>query len=383
MNKKAFSKITGICFILILAVMFAVNILIPDKSFSAMENRLLQTRPAFTLSTYLEGRYEKKLENYANDQFTGRNAFIKVKSATDITEGKLEANGVYRCRDNYLMEKLNEPNSQYLTDTENSLKQFKRSYMGVKMYFLLAPNAANILSDKLPATVRLNDQNKYMDDFFRHIRDYGIAPVDVRSTFTADKDKTQLYYRTDHHWTTDGAYLAFKKACSVMGLKDNISYNDYVVKNDFKGTLYSKSGFTNGKDDAIKIYLPKDAKADGYKNSVIYYSDTKKKTTRFYQLDNLTKKDAYTVFGGSNHPMYTIQTPVKSGKNLLLVKDSYANSFIPFLAQHYRKIVVVDPRYFYDDINNIIKSNGISQVLFLYNSNTFFQDDSLEMMLTN
>jgi hypothetical protein len=106
----------------------------------------------------------------------------------------------------------------------------------------------------------------------------------------------------------------------------------------------------------------KRVKSSGYKNSVIYYADTKKKTTRFYQLDNLEKKDAYTVFGGSNHPMYTIQTPVKS-KNLLLIKDSYANSFIPFLAQHYRKIVVVDPRYFYDDINNIIKANGSSQVL--------------------
>jgi hypothetical protein len=81
--------------------------------------------------------------------------------------------------------------------------------------------------------------------------------------------------------------------------------------------------------------------------------------------------------------MYTIQTPVKSVGNLLLVKDSYANSFIPFLAQHYKKIVVVDPRYFYDDINDIIKANNISQVLFLYNGNTFFTDDSLGMMLTN
>jgi hypothetical protein len=383
MNKKSFSTITGICFIAILAIFFIVNLLVPDRSFSAMENRLLQLRPHFSLSTYMEGRYETKLENYANDQFVGRNGFIKVKSATDVTEGKLEANGVYRCRDNYLMEKLNEPNRRYLSNTENALKQFRRSYMGVKMYFLLAPNAANILSDKLPATVRLNDQNRYLDAFFSNISSSGITPIDVRDTFVKNKDKVQLYYRTDHHWTTDGAYVAFKKSCRVMGLKDNIDYRSYVVKNDFKGTLYSKSGFTNGKDDAIKIYLPKNEKSGGYKNSVIYYADTKKKTTRFYQLDNLEKKDAYTVFGGSNHPMYTIQTPVKSGKNLLLVKDSYANSFIPFLAQHYRKIVVVDPRYFYDDINNIIKANGISQVLFLYNGNTFFQDDSLEMMLTN
>lgn len=383
MNKKAFSTIMGLGFILILAVVFTVNILLPDKTFSAMENRLLQTMPKFSLSTYLEGRYESKLDTYANDQFMARNWFIKAKSATDITEGKLEANGVYKCRDHYLMEKIATPNQRYYKDTENALKKFRRKYMGAKMYFLLAPNAANVLSDKLPATVRVNDQNKYMDDFFASVKSYGIKPVDVRSTFAAHKANTQLYYRTDHHWTTDGAYVAFKKACKVMGLTDNIDYTAYAVKNDFKGTLYSKSGFTNGKDDAIKIYLPESSKVKGYKNSVIYYADTKKKTTRFYQTDNLEKKDAYTVFGGSNHPMYTIQTPVKSNRNLLLIKDSYANSFIPFLAQHYRKIVVVDPRYFYDDINTIIKANNISTVLFLYNGNTFFQDDSLEMMLTN
>ena len=118
-----------------------------------------------------------------------------------------------------------------------------------------------------------------------------------------------------------------------------------------------------------------------YRNSVIYYSDTKKKTTEFYQLNNLETKDAYTVFGGSNHPMYTIKTPSKSSEKLLLIKDSYANSMIPFLSQNFREIVVVDPRYFFDNIDDIIEAEEITQVLFLYNANTFFEDNSLEMML--
>ena len=143
--------------------------------------------------------------------------------------------------------------------------------------------------------------------------------------------------------------------------------------------LYSKSGFVNGLDDKIKIFLPENKK--NHINSVIYYADTKKKTTNFYQLKNLKKKDAYTVFGGSNHPLYTIQTPCDSKRNLLLIKDSYANSMIPFLSQHYKRIVVVDPRYFYDSVKDLIASNGITDVLFLYNANTFFLDNSLEMML--
>ncbi len=381
MNKKAMSSILGLCFIILLATIFIVNIFTPDKGFSEEENRVLQEKPEFSLSNYMEGRYESKLETYVNDQFLLRNAFIKVKATADVTAGKLESNGVYRCKDNYLMEELTVPSEKTMQNTLASLKQFKRHYKKLDAFFLLAPNAGNILEDKLPNFTELNDQNRYMDQFFKEIKSYGYTPIDVRDAFRKHSEDTQLYYRTDHHWTTDGAHLAYQQAAKIMKLTDNVTYKPYVVKNDFRGTLASKSGFVNGVNDAIKIYMP--YKDKDYNNSVIYYADTKTKTTEFYQLDNLDTKDAYTVFGGSNHPMYTIKTPTKSSEKLLLVKDSYANSFIPFLAQGYREIVVVDPRYFFDNIDDIIKAEGITQVMFLYNANTFFNDNSLEMMLNS
>lgn len=381
MNKKAMSSILGLCFIILLATIFIVNLFTPDKGFSEEENRVLQEKPEFSLSNYMEGRYESKLETYVNDQFLLRNAFIKVKATADVTAGKLESNGVYRCKDNYLMEELTVPSEKTMQNTLASLKQFKRHYKKLDAFFLLAPNAGNILEDKLPNFTKLNDQNQYMDQFFKEIKSYGYTPIDVRNAFKKAREDTQLYYRTDHHWTTDGAYLAYQQAAKKMKLTNNVTYKPYVVKNDFRGTLASKSGFVNGVNDAIKIYMP--YKDKDYNNSVIYYADTKTKTTEFYQLDNLDTKDAYTVFGGSNHPMYTIKTPTKSSEKLLLVKDSYANSFIPFLAQGYREIVVVDPRYFFDNIDDIIKAEGITQVMFLYNANTFFNDNSLEMMLNS
>ena len=375
------SSILGLCFIVLLAVTFIINIFTPDKGFSEEENRVLQEKPEFSLSNYMEGRYESKLETYVNDQFLLRNAFIKIKATADVTAGKLESNGVYRCKDNYLMEELTVPSDKLLENTLSSLKQFKRQYKKLDAFFLLAPNAGNILEEKLPNFTRLNDQDQSMDKFFKEIKRYGYTPIDVRDTFAKHTEDTQIYYRTDHHWTTDGAYLAYKQAVKKMKLTDEVTYKPYVVKNDFRGTLASKSGFVNGVNDAIKIYMP--YKDKDYNNSVIYYADTKTKTTEFYQLDNLDTKDAYTVFGGSNHPMYTIKTPTKSSKRLLLVKDSYANSFIPFLAQSYREIVVVDPRYFFDNIDDIIKAEEITEVMFRYNANTFFNDNSLEMMLSS
>lgn len=380
MNKKPIATITGICFIAILAIVFIANIIIKDKSFSEEENRVLQEMPEMSFPSYMEGRLETKLESYASDQFLLRNSFIKIKAAADVTAGKVESNGVYKGKEHYLIEDISTPTEQNMRNTLSSLKSFKRHYKKLDMYFLLAPNAGNILEDKLPTFVKLADQNLFMDEFYKRINKYGYKTIDVRDTFKDNAEDTQLYYHTDHHWTTDGAYLAFKEAAKKMKVKNDVSYTPYVVKNDFRGTLASKSGFVNGQNDAIKIYLPK--KDKDYHNSVIFYSDAKKKTTEFYQLDNLDTKDAYTVFGGSNHPQYTIKTPTESRKRLLLVKDSFANSFIPFIAQKYREVVVVDPRYFFDNIDNIIKAEEITDVLFLYNANTFFDDASLQMMLT-
>ena len=245
---------------------------------------------------------------------------------------------------------------------------------------MLVPNAANILSDKLPTGVVTRDQNKDMDRLFGAVETLGYKAIDVRDDLKKASRKQQVYYRTDHHWTTDGAYTAYRRAAEIMKLNSNVKYKPYVVKKDFAGTLYSKSGYTNGKNDAIKIYLPdsKDAL-----NSVIRYKDTKEKTTKYYVMSNLDKKDAYTVFGGINQSLFSISTPVKKNRNLLVIKDSYANCFIPFLTQDYRTITVVDPRYYYENIATVIKANDIDEVLFLYNSNTFFSDNYMRMMLTN
>ena len=378
--KKTTSALMGTIFLVTLMAVFIANIIIPDKKNSDEENRVLQQLPSFSVSAYKEGRFESKIENYASDQFILRNGFIRLKTAADTALGGLESNGVYKCRDNYLMEDITVPTKDVKESNTSALTAFKEANPDLKMYFLLAPNAANILSDKLPVAVSTASQNKYMDDFFETVESLGITPIDVRDTFKEAKKDTQLYYRTDHHWTTDGAYLAFGQVDSVMELDNKVTYTDYAVKNDFRGTLASKSGFVNGMDDAIKIYLPAED-SEGYENSVIYYSDTKEKTTQFYQVDSLDTKDAYTVFGGSNHPMYTVRTPLDTDRHLLLIKDSYANSMVPFLSQCFSEIVVVDPRYFYDNIQDIISSESITDVLFLYNANTFFADMSLEMMV--
>ena len=374
------ARICGILFAAVLVLVFIVNIIMPDKSYSDQENRVFQQLPSFSAGNYLSGRFESQLDNYASDQFAFRDTFIKIKSAADLSIGQLKANGVFKAKDNYLIEDVVYPDKKGVEADLAALKRFKEKYSDKKMYFMLVPNAANILSSKLPGGVVTRDQNKDMDRLFGAVEALGYKAIDVRDDLKKASRKQQVYYRTDHHWTTDGAYTAYRRAAEIMKLNSNVKYKPYVVKKDFAGTLYSKSGYTNGKNDAIKIYLPdsKDAL-----NSVIRYKDTKEKTTKYYVMSNLDKKDAYTVFGGINQSLFSISTPVKKNRNLLVIKDSYANCFIPFLTQDYRTITVVDPRYYYENIATVIKANDIDEVLFLYNSNTFFSDNYMRMMLTN
>ena len=287
------------------------------------------------------------------------------------------------------LEKVEEDNifiitiSKHLSASYNSANiaanEFKEKNPKCNFYFFLAPNAGNIMKSKLPKRVNMANQNEYMTEFFKNLNEIGITPIDARKTLRKNIDKQQLYYRTDHHWTTGAAYLAYKEAHKEMGLDSDIKYKKLSVHRNFRGTLASKSGFTNGRNDELQIYWPREHQ--NYHDSIYNFVDAKKTTSTFYAFDNLKKKDAYTIFGGWNHPFYTISTPTKSARKLLLVKDSYANCMIPFLTQDFREIVVVDPRYYFGDINKIMAEEGITDVLFLYNALTFASDESMNLML--
>ena len=102
----------------------------------------------------------------------------------------------------------------------------------------------------------------------------------------------------------------------------------------------------------------------------------------FEQNLQLETRDKYALFFGGNHAQIKISTPTETDNTLLVLKDSYANSFIPFLAQHYRKIIMIDPRYYFGDLEQLMQVENVQEILYLYNANTFFTDTSLELALT-
>ena len=203
-----------------------------------------------------------------------------------------------------------------------------------------------------------------------------VDKIDIYDTLYENRTQ-KLYYKTDHHWTVEGAYLAFKEFASAEGLTVNDSdYETYCVASGFKGTQASNSGVYTS-DDVVNICVPKESEG----TYVVNYVEDTRKTTTLFDEEKLKEKDKYLVFMGGNYSQVNIATTAGTGKNLLIIKDSFANCFVPMLTPYYDNIIVVDPRYFYDDIYEAAKRNNITDVLFLYSVNSIVKDNSLADVL--
>lgn len=377
-NYRLFFHRLGLLFFLLPVIVLVSSIILPDTGFSEKENRILASRPALKLDQIISGGYEKQFETYENDQFPLRDMWITLKATTDRLMGKVEENGVYLGKNGYLMEAFNAPSQTQYDATVNAMTSFAQKHPDLKQYALIAPNSVNILKSNLPAFAPADDQNPWIDKLKDSLTSAGVTFIDIRDTFT-DHKAEDLYYHTDHHWTTLGAYYAYLQAAAVMGIDiSSDSYDKAPVSQTFKGTLSAKSGFRSGETDELDVFLPN---GDNTLSSVVNYVDEQKKSASFYDTSKLNTRDKYALFFGGNHAQIKISTPTESNNTLLVLKDSYANSFVPFLAQHYRKIIMIDPRYYYGDLEQLLQVENVKEVLYLYNANTFFADTSLELAL--
>lgn len=366
----------GVIFLIVLVGFFFIGLVKKDTSFSKEENRMLTTRPKISIDGIVSGEFESEYEQYKNDQFPFRNVFVKLKSIVSVAMGDREANGIVRGEDGYLMEKF-VPYSEEANEKKlENIGKFIEKNSKIKQYFLMVPTSINILEDKVPRGILLKSQDKRMDEFFQSFREMGGRTIDVRDAFRENKDK-ELYYHTDHHWTSEGAYIAYKEAKKKLNLKKNVEYTKLSVYDNFQGSLTYNSGFYMNHRDVIDIYFPK--KNSVY--SVVNYVEEKKKTASLYNHEKLPTKESYEVFLDGNHSLIKIQSTVQNEAVLLVFKDSYANCFIPFLTQHYSEILVVDPRYYYGNIQELIKTEEVTAILYLYNANTFFTDTTLTNVL--
>ena len=372
-QRKVQEKLVGIIFILTLFLFLIINVIVPDREKSVQENRMLATKPKFRLSSLISGDYDEKFEAYMDDQFVGRDMWRKLKVAVDRIGGSRLENGVYIGTNGQLLEQIEVADENHLAANIKAIKSFSESQSKIPVRMMLVPDAANVLNHSLPALAKPEDQTQMFSMVRKDLGD-SVEWIDVSTEL--NKHKTEkIYYKTDHHWTTLGAFYAFQAAAPSLGIDGDLSgkYVSYTVSDSFNGMLASKSGVNFGEKEQIDIYVPTEEDTD----LIVDYVDEGKRSTSLYDSSKLKEKDQYTVFLGGNSSLLDIRTVSTSTKRLLLVKDSFANSFSPFLTPYYREIVVVDPRYYSGTINDLMDSYRISEVLFLYSGNTFFKDNNI------
>ncbi|MCF6461322.1 hypothetical protein C3E88_09675 [Clostridium sp. Cult3] len=367
-KKDPYKPILGILLLMYIGTMIVLQSMKTDMIFSESENRRLEQAPKISKTQVVDGRFTTNYEKYISDQFPLRDFWIGVKSKSEKIWGKKENNGVYIGKDGYLLEKFQNPSEEDFESKVAEINDIAINLPNVNKYFMLVPNSTKVLEDKLPPYAPNGDELDCIDQVKSNL-DRDVQFVDVYQVLQSNRDK-YIYYKTDHHWTTRGAFLAYIELMGEMEIepRDEKYYEIKKFSDSFYGSLYSKSGIRDVEPDTIELYIPKDMeeiKVEYLGEGGISYS--------LYDMDSFNKKDKYTVFLGGNHPLIKIESSANTTDKLLILKDSYANSFIPFLTSHFSEIYVVDPRYYDEDLVDLMKDEGIDNLLILYNVKTFFE----------
>nr|WP_312577205.1 DHHW family protein [Sedimentibacter sp.] len=384
----------GIFMILIFTISI-FNMLSPkDKTISEVENRTLAKKPVLTIESILSGKYSRDFENYFADNFAVRDNLVVlskdiaslkgIKRAEEVAlvdfdgqnvggdsgedkDGNVEAStkGNLLILNDKVMElyKFNEAKSKSYANMINTV-QSKLSD-DVKVYSLLAPVQVEFLTNKKYKD--LSDSQYDGIHFVNSNLSEKIIPVDA---YTPIKEHINeyVYYRTDHHWTALGAYYAYTGFAEAAGI-DPLPL-DKFTKGEAPGFLghlstVNPSETVNNNPDNV-IFYNSPAKSD----MDVYYYDKETGEKKSYKGSVISKSyidgdQKYGVFLGGDFALGVIKTNSNTNKKIMVIKDSYANAFIPFLLTDYSEIYVVDPRHYKENIIDLVNENSIDEVMFL------------------
>lgn len=372
---RIFKRLPGVIFMVLLLGLAGKEALSHQRTYSPVEKRELQTRPEISITKVLDGRFQKKYESYLRDQFPGRDHWVSFQTDMELFMGKNEIHNVYIGKNHYLLEHYTEKefDPQQISKNLQALEKFVgKTKQNADVHVMMVPTKSWILREKLPAFAPHYKEQKFYDALQQKLEKEDVL-ISVEPVLDAHKEE-EIYYRTDHHWTTLGAWYAYEQYTKAVGgdLQRAQGKKKFrCISKDFYGTTYAKINYAR-QADKIEIYEPADKLR-------VVYNMGEKKTKTLYDFSFLKTADQYSVFTGGNQAVLEITGGIKNGKTLLLIKDSFANSILPFLAEDYEKLVVVDLRQLNVSGDRLLEMFSPTDILILYNSAQFAQDKEFEI----
>lgn len=365
------NKITVGIFALLLIGMSLINITKRDIMFSKTENRYLASFPKYNNQDLLSGKYTQEVENYTSDHFVFRDQWVGIKTLSELAIGKRDNQRVYFGKDSWLFSIDESFNLEQYKRNIEALSTFNDNNQDTYITYALVPNKINIMSQYAPTNA------PYLDDeeLIKQIKmDLGnkVKYHDFLEVLNAHKDES-IYFKTDHHWTSLGAYYAYQSLLGDDALKLE-SFKKDRVSEEFCGTDYRKANAQFIKPDVLDVLLNPDVQ-----NSEIMLLGSNEKKP-LYDASFLAEMDQYSYYQGGNQSPFVIDGLKQDGTSLLLIKDSFANSLLPFLLPHYKSITVVDLRHYNGSVNDLVEASNVNEIMVLMNARTLVQDSVITKM---
>ena len=399
-NKKKFrmtpAKLMTAMFAAVLVTIPTVTAFLPKQDRSENENRSLAKFPDLVnhtkmdkaenlgdvlgairwgdITTREDDSWMDKFETYFSDHLVGREEWVRARNELEVLAGKKEINGVYTV-DGQMIQAFKSYDKELVDTSLNAMNRFAETHPDLQCSLMLAPTSQELFSSKIPSYAGYLSEKSFIDDCYKKMS--GVTTVDCLS-FLSGHESDYVYYRTDHHWTSLGAYYAYCAAAKTLGYSAYglDQFNIETASSSFRGTLYSKTLDNSITPDSIDYYHL--ASGDPQIKMTIFDGSKETVYDSLYVRSYLDVKDKYSSFTGSNSPIVTIETGIDNGKNLLLIKDSYAHSLVPFLANHYSKITMVDMRYINADLNRFVDLSEYQQAMFMFNVVSFSSDPHIK-----
>lgn len=350
--KKIFEKCSVIIIAAVIVILSALIVLIPDREISQKENRTLQQVPTFTFEKLKNGNLAEQTARYLSDQFPFRDSFISLKAYCELALLKRENNGVIYGKGGVLIPR-GEIENDRLEENLNSISKLS-SATNKPVVIAPLPRTVDVYKSLLPKSYPYENEVKIWQGLLSKNNIPNVKTLDLCDAL----DTNGSYYKTDHHYTTKGAYITYCALGEELGFtpKGEDFFKVETVTTEFCGTAMRSSGFYFAKKDEIKLYR--------YENDTEYTVVADEKEISLYDFDKLNTVDKYAVFLGGNHARVDITSGEQGRKKLLIIRDSFADSIAPFFALHY-DLTLIDLRYYTDSIKQLIETEGIDKVLVL------------------
>ena len=331
----------------------------PKQSFSEMENRVLSSFPTFRWDKLISGEYTTGIEGYLNDHIVLRNFWVQTNTVATYFIGMREKSEIYFGRDQTLYDKTVNLDLENMRQISDCIDEFKMVHPEFQVSFGIIPDASAVVEKGLPFRAPKLDQKKIIDQIYEQSN---VTNVDFFTPLYNNRSQ-YVYYKTDHHWTSEGAYLGYKAFQEALGesFYELSYYLPSELTTEFYGTLYSKAPLPWQQKDTITAYVPDKEVV------VTTFDGTQYSEGTLYTLENLFKKDKYSVFLGGNVPLVQIKTELETERKIVIVRDSFMDSMVPFLTKHYKEIHLIDPRYYKASIASYMEENDMSELFVCLN----------------